>query len=68
MHFVKVLHGFYEKIRSDGVFMKFPTLFISHGDHLIPLMVVAGAAALDQGKKLFVDMAFGVTMSSYQFG
>ncbi len=48
--------------------MKFPTLFISHGDHLIPLMVVAGAAALDQGKKLFVDMAFGVTMSSYQFG
>jgi aromatic ring-opening dioxygenase catalytic subunit (LigB family) len=37
-------------------------------DHLIPLMVVAGAAAEDSGRDAFVDHAFNVPMASYEFG
>jgi aromatic ring-opening dioxygenase catalytic subunit (LigB family) len=37
-------------------------------DHLVPLMVVAGAAAQDTGRKAFVDHAFGVPTASYEFG
>jgi aromatic ring-opening dioxygenase catalytic subunit (LigB family) len=37
-------------------------------DHLIPLIVVAGAAGNDQGRRLFVDHVLGVDMASYQFG
>jgi aromatic ring-opening dioxygenase catalytic subunit (LigB family) len=37
-------------------------------DHLIPLMVVAGAAGSDQGQRLFVDHVMSVDMASYQFG
>ena len=37
-------------------------------DHLIPLMVVAGAAKEDQGRRLFVDRVFSVPMASYGFG
>ncbi len=37
-------------------------------DHLIPLMVVAGAAGEDLGHRVFVDHAMGVDMASYQFG
>lgn len=37
-------------------------------DHLIPLMVVAGAALSDVGKRIFLDQAFGVAMASYSFG
>jgi aromatic ring-opening dioxygenase catalytic subunit (LigB family) len=37
-------------------------------DHLIPLMVVAGAAGSDPGQRLFVDHVMGVDMASYQFG
>lgn len=37
-------------------------------DHLIPLMVVTGAALQDEGKKLFIDRAFDVVMASYSFG
>jgi aromatic ring-opening dioxygenase catalytic subunit (LigB family) len=37
-------------------------------DHLIPLMVVAGAAAEDSGRIAFVDHAFKVPMASYEFG
>jgi aromatic ring-opening dioxygenase catalytic subunit (LigB family) len=37
-------------------------------DHLIPLMVVAGAAGDDTGRQLFVDHVMKVTMASYQFG
>lgn len=37
-------------------------------DHLIPLMVVAGAAGRDTGHRLFVDHVMGVAMASYQFG
>ena len=37
-------------------------------DHLIPLMVAAGAAGSDVGKRLLYDEAFGVVMANYQFG
>jgi len=37
-------------------------------DHLVPLMVVAGAAAEDPGRRVFVDRVFKVPMASYEFG
>jgi len=37
-------------------------------DHLVPLMVVAGAAGKDIGHRLFLDHVMGVSMASYQFG
>lgn len=37
-------------------------------DHLIPLMVVAGAAGDDVGRTLFVDHVMKVPMASYEFG
>ena len=37
-------------------------------DHLLPLMVVAGAAGDDLGTRLFVDKVMDVAMASYRFG
>ncbi len=37
-------------------------------DHLIPLMVVAGAAGSDAGRTVFVDHVMKVPMASYEFG
>ena len=37
-------------------------------DHLIPLMVAAGAAGSDVGHRIFVDHVMQVAMASYQFG
>ena len=37
-------------------------------DHLLPLMVVAGAAGRDVGHRVFVDHVMKVAMASYQFG
>lgn len=37
-------------------------------DHLIPLMVAAGAAGRDTGHRLFVDHVMKVPMASYEFG
>jgi len=37
-------------------------------DHLIPLMVVAGAAGEDVGRETFVDRVFNVPTASYEFG
>lgn len=37
-------------------------------DHLIPLMVIAGAAAEDSGRDAFVDNVYQVPMASYVFG
>ncbi|MEQ1579043.1 MAG: class III extradiol ring-cleavage dioxygenase [Steroidobacteraceae bacterium] len=47
-----------------------PAARLSHPreDHLIPLMVVAGAAGEDQGRRDFLDNAMGVVMASYRFG
>jgi aromatic ring-opening dioxygenase catalytic subunit (LigB family) len=36
-------------------------------DHLLPLMVVAGAAGDDPGAQIFVDIAMNVVMASYEF-
>jgi len=36
-------------------------------DHLIPLMVVAGAAESSVGKRIFTDTVFEVVMASYRF-
>ena len=37
-------------------------------DHLLPLMVAAGAAGSDTGKRVFVDEVASVAMASYVFG
>ncbi len=37
-------------------------------DHLIPLMVVAGAAGDSIGRRIFTDTVFEVVMASYRFG
>ena len=37
-------------------------------DHLIPLMVVAGAAGADTGYRIFLDHVMDVDMASYRFG
>jgi aromatic ring-opening dioxygenase catalytic subunit (LigB family) len=37
-------------------------------DHLIPLMVAAGAAGEDTGQRIFTDTVFEVVMASYRFG
>jgi aromatic ring-opening dioxygenase catalytic subunit (LigB family) len=37
-------------------------------EHLIPLMVAAGAAGADRGEKVFSGNIMGVTLSSFRFG
>ena len=37
-------------------------------DHLVPLMVVAGAAEEDSGRHVSGDRVFEVSMASYEFG
>ena len=37
-------------------------------DHLLPLMVVAGAAGEDRGSTLLVDQIMKIPMASYEFG
>src|SRR3546814_4198751 len=37
-------------------------------DHLLPLMVVAGAAGDDTGRTVFVDHVMAVPMATYEFG
>ncbi len=37
-------------------------------EHLIPLMVAAGAASNEEGLCLFTDRVMGATVSAYQFG
>ena len=37
-------------------------------EHLIPLMVAAGAAGSDRGEKLFEDRVMGVVQSAFRFG
>jgi aromatic ring-opening dioxygenase catalytic subunit (LigB family) len=37
-------------------------------DHLLPLMVAAGAAGADTGRRIFVDEVASVAMASYEFG
>jgi aromatic ring-opening dioxygenase catalytic subunit (LigB family) len=37
-------------------------------EHLLPLMVVAGAGGADRGRRTFNDRIFGKPVSAYQFG
>jgi aromatic ring-opening dioxygenase catalytic subunit (LigB family) len=37
-------------------------------EHLLPLMVAAGAAGDDLGSRIFTDRVMGATVSAYQFG
>jgi len=37
-------------------------------EHLIPLMVAAGAGGKDLGRKVFTDYVLGTTVSAFQFG
>lgn len=37
-------------------------------EHLMPLMVVAGAAGSDPGKRIYADSIMGIVVSAYQFG
>ena len=37
-------------------------------EHLLPLMVAAGAAGNDVGSRIFTDRVMGATVSAYQFG
>jgi aromatic ring-opening dioxygenase catalytic subunit (LigB family) len=37
-------------------------------EHLIPLMVAAGAAASDSGEKVYADRVMGASLSAYKFG
>jgi aromatic ring-opening dioxygenase catalytic subunit (LigB family) len=37
-------------------------------EHLLPLMVAAGAATVDMGKKVFSDRVMETTLSAYRFG
>jgi aromatic ring-opening dioxygenase catalytic subunit (LigB family) len=47
-----------------------PSARIAHPreEHLIPLMVAAGAAGDDLGTKVFTDRSIGGTVSAFQFG
>lgn len=37
-------------------------------EHLLPLMVVAGAAGDDRGRRIFTDRVLGARVSAFQFG
>ncbi|MBL6751592.1 MAG: dioxygenase [Nevskia sp.] len=37
-------------------------------EHLLPLMVAAGAAGTDRGERVFTDRIMGVRLSNYRFG
>jgi aromatic ring-opening dioxygenase catalytic subunit (LigB family) len=37
-------------------------------EHLVPLMVAAGAAGNDIGRRTYADHVMGATVSAYQFG
>lgn len=37
-------------------------------EHLLPLMVAAGAAGVDRGQRVFHDQLFGKPLSAFQFG
>jgi aromatic ring-opening dioxygenase catalytic subunit (LigB family) len=60
------------RARSDGLldWEHAPRARIAHprADHLMPLLVAAGAAGEDQGQVLFVDRIMKIPMTSYVFG
>ena len=47
-----------------------PDALVCHprAEHLLPLMVAAGAGAADQGRRTYNDRVFGKAVSAFQFG
>ena len=64
--FKRPVASFYLAIWSNGGGPFHGT--VPREDHLIPLMVVAGAAGNDKGRPVFVDHVMKVPMASYEFG
>lgn len=60
------------KVRNDMLlhWEDAPAARLAHPreDHLLPLMVAAGAAGSDPGRSIFVDHVLKVPMASYEFG
>lgn len=60
------------KVRNDMLakWETVPAARLAHPreDHLIPLMVVSGAAGNDIGRPVFVDHVMKVSMATYEFG
>jgi aromatic ring-opening dioxygenase catalytic subunit (LigB family) len=58
------------RARNLAAWREAPGGLLSHPreDHLIPLMVVAGAAGRDIGRRVLLDEVWGIAMASYQFG
>lgn len=56
--------------KSLGEWKYAPSALQAHPreEHLIPLMVMAGAADKDRGKTIFKDQVMGATVSAFQFG
>ena len=59
-------------VRNDGLraWQRAPAAREAHPreEHLLPLMVVAGAAENDPGERIFSDRVMGATVSAYRFG
>ncbi|HSR09206.1 MAG TPA: class III extradiol ring-cleavage dioxygenase [Bryobacteraceae bacterium] len=60
------------QLRDDtlAAWIQAPAARLAHPreEHLLPLMVAAGAAESEQGRKLFQDRVMGVTVSAFGFG
>jgi aromatic ring-opening dioxygenase catalytic subunit (LigB family) len=52
------------------LWQKAPKARLAHPreEHLLPLMVAAGAAGEDRGRRIFSDRVMGATVSAFQFG
>jgi aromatic ring-opening dioxygenase catalytic subunit (LigB family) len=59
-----------ERARRLMDWAKAPSARLAHPqeDHLLPLMVAAGAAGSDRGRREFSDEVMNVRMASYRFG
>jgi aromatic ring-opening dioxygenase catalytic subunit (LigB family) len=60
------------QLRNDSLaaWIQAPDARLAHPreEHLLPLMVAAGAAGSEQGRKFFQDRVMGVTVSAFGFG
>ena len=58
--------------RGATLFAQAPSAFLSHPvraeEHLLPLLVVAGAAGQDAGRHAFSDRVLETTLSAFRFG